>query len=143
METTQARQLAEERGADLVEVSPEADPPVCRMMDYGKYKYKQKKKQQQGQKKTRQAQIKELRVRPKTDTHDISVKMKKAREFLAMGDRVIINMLFRGREMALKPRGDELLRKLAAELEDVAKMEREPTSQGRRMHIVLAPKHHT
>lgn len=122
---------------DLVEVAPNSDPPVCRIMNYGKYKYKQKKKSHQ---KHHTVQLKEVRIRPKTDEHDLETKIKQARKFLGKRDRVLVNMLFRGRERAHTDLGKELLKRFAESLEDVAKVEKDIALQGKRMNLILAPK---
>ena len=115
---------AKEAGADLVEVAPDAKPPVCKIMDYGKFKYEQKKKAHQAKAKQKVTQIKELRLRPKTEEHDLLIKVKKAKEFLAAGDSVQVNMLFKGREMAHVDVGKALLERFAVETADVCKVER-------------------
>lgn len=122
---------------DLVEVAPEADPPVCRLMNYGKFKYKQKKKKTQKQ---RVVQLKELRIRPKTGEHDIRTKIRQARKFLENKDRVLVMMLFKGRERAHSDMGDSVLNQFAVELEDIAKVEKDRISDERRMGIILSPK---
>ncbi len=122
---------------DLVEVAPTGNPPVCRIMNYGKHKYKLKKKSHQ---KHHSVQLKELRLRPKTDDHDLETKMKQARKFLDKKDRVLVNMLFRGRERAHTDIGREILKQFAVSLEDVAKVEKNITLEGRRMNMILAPK---
>ena len=123
--------------SDLVEVAPDASPPVCRIMNYGKFKYKQKKKMHQKQ---HVVQLKELRLRPKTGEHDIQTKIRQARKFLENKDRVLINMLFKGRERAHAELGDEILKQIAAALEDIAKVEKDKISDARRMGIILSPK---
>lgn len=122
---------------DLVEVAPEADPPVCRIMNYGKFKYKQKKKLHQKQ---HVVQLKELRLRPKTGEHDIQTKIRQARKFLENKDRVLINMMFKGRERAHAELGNEILKQIAEALEDIAKVEKDKISDDRRMGIILSPK---
>lgn len=122
---------------DLVEVAPDADPPVCRIMNYGKFKYKQKKKKTQKQ---RVVQLKELRIRPKTGEHDIQTKIRQARKFLENKDRVLVMMLFKGRERAHSDMGDSVLNQFAVELEDIAKVEKDRISDERRMGIILSPK---
>ena len=122
---------------DLVEVAPNNDPPVCRIMNYGKYKYKQKKKSHQ---KHHTVQLKELRIRPKTDEHDLETKIKQARKFLEKKDRVLVNMLFRGREKAHPDLAKELLNHFAASLEDIAKVEKDITPDGKRMGLIFTPK---
>ncbi len=122
---------------DLVEVAPDANPPVCRIMNYGKFKYKQKKKTHQKQ---HVVQLKELRIRPKTSEHDIQTKIKQARKFLEKKDRVLINMMFKGRERVHSELGDGILKVIAAALEDIAKVEKDRISDERRMGMILAPK---
>ncbi|TLD41114.1 MAG: Translation initiation factor 3 [Candidatus Jettenia ecosi] len=122
---------------DLVEVAPEATPPVCRIMNYGKYKYKQKKKTHQKQ---HVVQLKELRIRPKTGEHDIQTKIRQARKFLEGKNRVLINMLFKGRERAHSELGESILKQFATALEDIAKVEREKIADDRKMGMILAPK---
>jgi len=133
-----AQQLADEAGVDLVLVAPDATPPVCKIMDYGKFKYQQKKRQHEQHK--HQPQMKELRLRPKTEDHDLMVRVRKAREFLDRGDRVLVNLRFRGREMAHIDLGAALLKRFATELEDIAKVEKMPSMEGRRMVMVLSKK---
>ena len=123
--------------SDLVEVAPDASPPVCRIMNYGKFKYKQKKKMHQKQ---HVVQLKELRLRPKTGEHDIQTKIRQARKFLENKDRVLINMMFKGRERAHAELGNEILKQIAAALEDIAKVEKEKISDERRMGMILTPK---
>ncbi|MBI5795163.1 MAG: translation initiation factor IF-3 [Planctomycetes bacterium] len=123
--------------SDLVEVAPDATPPVCRIMNYGKFKYKQKKKMHQKQ---HVVQLKELRLRPKTGEHDIQTKIRQARKFLENKDRVLINMMFKGRERAHAELGDEILKQIAAALEDIAKVEKDKISDERRMGMILSPK---
>lgn len=133
-----ARQIAEEAGQDLVLVAPNADPPVCKVMDYGKFKYKQKKRHHEHHK--HQPQIKELRLRPKTEEHDLMVRVRQAKHFIERGDRVVVNVFFRGREMTHTELGRALLGRFAEKVEDIAKIEKPPTMEGRRMSMVLAPK---
>jgi len=123
--------------SDLVEVAPDASPPVCRIMNYGKFKYKQKKKMHQKQ---HVVQLKELRLRPKTGDHDIQTKIRQARKFLEKKDRVLINMMFKGRERAHAELGDEILKQIAAALEDIAKVEKDKITDERKMGMILAPK---
>jgi len=136
--TEEARQLAADAGVDLLMVSPEADPPVCKIIDYGKFKYEQKKRQHEHHK--HQPQIKELRLRPKTEDHDLLVRVKQARGFIERGDRVIVSVFFKGREMAHSELGREVLVKFMAQMEDIAKAEAPPRMEGRRMGIVLVKK---
>lgn len=139
MPTSKALKMAEEAGLDLVEVAPNARPPVCRILDYGKFKYEQKKKQR-GKPKTQSSVLKEIRVRPKIDINDVEIKVRKAREFLEAGNKVQVTCLFRGREMAYQNLGREVLERVVEMLEDVAKLERAPRMEGRRMNILLARK---
>lgn len=136
--TDDARRMAREAGLDLVEVAPNSRPPVCKILDYGKFKYEQKKKKQKAKGST--SQLKEMRVRPTIDGHDLQVKLKKVRQFLEEGSKVQITCLFRGRQMAFTGRGRELLLEIAKELGEVAKVERVPRMEGRRMNILLARK---
>ena len=136
--TTDALQMAQEAGLDLVEVAPTAKPPVCRIMDYGKFKYEQKKKHTKNTKQ-RHTQLKEIRLRPKTGDHDIDFKVKRARQFLEQRDKVKINIMFRGRENAHRERGREMLEEIIETLDDIAKVESPPRLEGNRMSTVLAP----
>ena len=136
--TPEALVKAREAGLDLVEVAPQERPPVCRIMDYGKFKYKQRKRTQQ--KKHHTVHLKEIRVRPKTDVHDLEVKVRRAREFLEKKDKVLISVLFRGREMRHKELGSAVLDRMIAQLVDLAKVEKAPDMLGRRMTVTLAPK---
>lgn len=138
MTTDQA--LAAARGAnlDLVEVAPNERPPVCRIMDFGKFKYQQKKRQHKAH--TRQIKIKEIRVRPKTGDADIQVKANRAREFLAEKDKVLLTVIFRGRELAHVEEGRKVIDEMLQLLEDVAKVESAPSQQGKRIVCTLAPK---
>lgn len=135
----EAVRQAREAGLDLVEVAPQAKPPVCRVMDYGKWKYQQKKKEQKARSHSKQSELKEVRLRPKIDDHDLSIKVAKAREFLDEGDKVQFTMLFRGREMAHRELGLQLMRRICGELTAFSKVEAEPRQLGRRMTMVLAP----
>ena len=134
----EALQMADDEGLDLVLVAPNADPPVCKVMDYGKFKYQQKKRQHEHHR--HQPQLKELRLRPKTEEHDLMVRVKQARHFIERGDRVQVTVRFRGREMAHTELGRAMLDKFASAMEDIAKVEKLPTMEGRRMNIVLARK---
>jgi len=128
---------AMELGLDLVEVSPNTDPPVCRLLNYGKYKYKLSKKSHQ---KSRVVQLKEIRVRPKIGAHDLQTKIKNARKFLGRKDRVLVNMMFRGRERSHKDMAKEIFDEVIRSLEDIAKVESQAKSTGRSMGIILTPK---
>jgi len=125
-------------GLDLVEVAPTDKPPVCRIMDFGKFKYQLKKRQHKAH--ARQMRIKEIRVRPKTGDHDINVKVSRAREFLEHKDKVIVSVMFRGRELAHIEEGKRVIDEVLQQLQDVAKVEAQPSQQGRRIVCTLAPK---
>jgi translation initiation factor IF-3 len=127
-------------GLDLVEVAPNASPPVCRIMDYGKFKYEQSKKAQEARKKQAYVQIKEIKMRPRTDVHDMEVKKNRIRRFLGEGNKVKVTVRFRGREMAHKHFGFALLEKTVEEMSDIAIPENRPGMEGPTMHIILAPK---
>ena len=136
----QALATAREAEFDLVEVSPEGDPPVCRIMDYGKHKYRLKKKMHQSRVKQHQPQLKALRLSPVTEEHDVQVKLNRAREFLGRRDRVTFNMLFRGRQVMHADIGMAIMDRIAKGLEDIAKVETPPKMEGKRLWMVLAPK---
>lgn len=142
IEVDEARRRAREAGLDLVEVAPQSRPPVCRIMDYGKWKYQQKKKEQKAHSHTKQSELKELRLRPKIDVHDLDIKVDRAREFLAEGHKVQFTMLFRGREMAHQDLGMKALLKVRDTLAECSKVEASPRSMGRRMTMVLSPEKH-
>jgi translation initiation factor IF-3 len=131
--------LAEERGLDLVEVAPNAVPPVCRLLDYGKFRYEQSKKEREARKNQKQAELKQIRLMPKTDDHDITVKGNQARRFLLTGDKVKFNVRFRGREMAHPDIGRKMLEQLAEQLRDIALVEQKPLMEGRVLSLLLAP----
>lgn len=139
MVTDEALRLAREASMDLVEVAPDATPPVCKIMDYGRFKYEQKKKAHQARTKQKVTHVKELRLRPKIEEHDLMVKVKKAREFLQAGDRVQLNMIFRGREMAHLELGKGQLERFAAEVADLGKVDQSANLEGRRMILILVP----
>jgi translation initiation factor IF-3 len=138
LDTAEAVRIALESGTDLVEVAPEASPPVCRILDYGKLKYQQKKKS--NQKKKKSPQQKEIRIRPKIGEHDQMVKMKQVRQFLNEGNKVLVSMNFRGREMAHISMAKELMERWTEDLADVAKIEKLPKLEGRRMTMLFASK---
>jgi translation initiation factor IF-3 len=138
MPTGKAMELSRESGLDLVEVAPNERPPVCKIMDYGKFKYEQKKRS--SKQKQHQVQIKEIRVRPKTGDHDIEVKVKRAREFIEHKDKVLVNVLFRGRELAHIEEGRRVMDEVLQALDDVAKLEKNPSMEGRRMTAIVAPR---
>lgn len=131
---------AEEAGLDLVEISPNAEPPVCKVLDYGKYKYQVQKKQQEAKKKQKVIEIKEIKLRPNIGAHDLEIKMRHVHEFLAEGDKVKFTLRFRGREMAHQELGAALLQKVREQLADKVRIESEPRSEGRMMVMVVAPK---
>jgi translation initiation factor IF-3 len=138
MPTGKALEAAREAGQDLVEVAPNERPPVCKIMDFGKFKYSQKKRA--SKQKQHQVQVKEIRVRPKTGDHDIEVKVKRAREFLEHKDKVQVNVLFRGRELAHIDEGRKVMDEVLQALEDVAKVEKNPSMEGKRMTAIVAPR---
>ncbi len=138
--TTQALETAAEFGLDLVEVSPNADPPVCKIMDYGRYRYEQTKKKQEAKKKQSSFQIKEIKVRPKTGDHDLMTKIGHIKKFIDKKDKVKVTVIFRGREITLSERGRELLKRVAEETEEIAAVEQMPKFEGRTLVMLLAPK---
>lgn len=140
MNTYEAISKARDMGLDLVEVSPNAEPPVCRIMDYGKWLYQQKRKLKQGQKKQHVTILKEIRLRPKIDSHDRDIKVNHARKFLEKGHKVQFTMLFRGREMIYLDHGFEMMEEILQTIDDVAKLERGAKKMGRRMTMVVTPK---
>jgi translation initiation factor IF-3 len=140
MALVQAKQIAFEAGLDLVEISPNADPPVCRIMDHGKFRFEQNKKQQAAKKKQKQIQVKEIKFRPGTDEGDYQVKLRNLTRFLTDGDKTKITVRFRGREMAHREIGMEMLKRVEKDLEELAVVEQFPKMEGRQMVMVLAPK---
>jgi translation initiation factor IF-3 len=140
MGADQARTIARERGLDLVEVAPEARPPVCKILDYGKFKYEEKKKKNKAKSKQHVQELKEVRLRPLTGAHDLMTKLKHAREFLEEGDKVLFTIRFRGREQAHKEIGREVMGKISRALEDIAKVEHAISQMGPHMHMTLMPK---
>ena len=137
--TVQARRIAEDEGYDLVEIAPNADPPVCRIMDYGKYKYDQAIKAKQARKNQSKIETKEMKFRPKIDVGDYNTKKKHVLRFLEQGDKVKITIMFRGREMSHPDQGLSILEKLSDDLKDVAVIESPPKMEGRNMHMLIAP----
>jgi translation initiation factor IF-3 len=135
----EALSLAEERGLDLVEVAPNALPPVCRIMDYGKFRYEQTKKEREARKNQKQIDIKQIRLEPKTDDHDLDVKARQARKFLLGGDKVKFNLRFRGREIFHQDIGMSMLERISEELRDIAVIEQRPLMEGRVLSLMLAP----
>jgi len=142
MSTRDAVHLARERGLDLVEVAATADPPVCRIIDYGKFQYEAKKKAGEAKKKQVVINVKEIKFRPGTDDHDYDYRMKHAREWLQDGDKVKATIWFRGREMTHRELGARILQKLEVDLSDVGEVEARPRMEGNQMFIILAPKRH-
>jgi len=138
MPTIEALRIARERNLDLVEVAPTAVPPVCRLMDYGKYKYEQAKKEREARKQQRAPLLKEVRLRPKIDEHDLQVKMRLIQRFLEEGDKVKVTLIFRGREMAHPHLGREVLDTVIERLKGIATVERSPLMEGRSLSMVLA-----
>jgi translation initiation factor IF-3 len=134
-----AMDMAEAAGLDLVEISPNANPPVCKIMDYGKYKYEQQKRESEARKKQKVIEVKEVKFRPNTDTHDYDVKMRNVFKFLENGDKVKITLRFRGREMAHQDLGRELLNRVAADVKDIGKVENMPKMEGRQMIMIIGP----
>ncbi|HEY9164254.1 MAG TPA: translation initiation factor IF-3 [Magnetovibrio sp.] len=138
--TAEAIDIAAGFGLDLVEVSPNAEPPVCKVLDYGKYKYEEQKKRNEAKKKQKVIAIKEIKMRPSIDIHDYETKMKAAHKFLENGDKVKVTIRFRGREMAHQDLGLKVLVRMRDELAEITKVEQMPKSEGRMMTMVLAPK---
>jgi translation initiation factor IF-3 len=131
---------AEKFGLDLVEVSPNAEPPVCKIMDFGRFKYEQQKKQQEAKKKQSTVNIKEIKVRPKTGDHDLATKIGHIKRFIESRDKVKVSVMFRGREITLTHQGKEMLQRVIEATEDVAVVEQMPKLEGRNMFMLLAPK---
>lgn len=131
--------MADEAGLDLVEISPNASPPVCKIMDFGRYKYETQKREAEARKKQKVIEIKEVKFRPNTDTHDYDVKMRNVFKFLGNGDKVKITLRFRGREMAHLELGRELLERVAADVEEVGKIDNMPKMEGRQMIMMISP----
>src|SRR5262247_1690550 len=140
MPTHEALRLAEEKGLDLVEISPRAFPPVCRIMDYGKYKYEEAKKKQQARKKASTVETKEIKFRPKTEEHDMDFKVKHVRRFLEEGNKVRLAVVFRGREITHPQTGMAVLNRVVEATTDIASVEVTPNMEGRRMIMIVAPK---
>lgn len=138
-ELEDALSLAEGYDLDLVEIAPDAEPPVCKIIDYGKYRYEQQKKEKEARKKTHTVTLKEIRFRPRTDTHDFDFKTKHARQFLSEGNMVKAWVQFRGRDILYKQHGESLLKRFISELEDIARVDQPPRMEGRRMTIIMSP----
>ena len=137
--TSEAIRMAHEQSLDLVEVAPLAQPPVCRIMDYGKYRYQLQKKEKDARKKQKVQELKEIKMRPKIDDHDFDFKTKAVRTFLEKGHRVKVSVFFRGREMSFLEKGEEVLNRVIAECQDVGKCEAKPVMEGRYMRLLLTP----
>ncbi len=138
--TEEALERAEEVGLDLVEVSPAADPPVCKILDYGRFKYEAQKKKNEARKKQKVIDVKEIKMRPNIDVHDYDVKMRSIQKFIGEGDKVKVTMRFRGREMVHQQLGLDVLNRVRDELEETAKVEQFPKMEGRQMTMVMAPR---
>ena len=132
--------IAVDAGLDVVEVSPNTQPPVCKIMDYGKYKYQQQKKKAEAKKKQKVVEIKEIKMRPNIDDHDYDVKVRAMKRFFEEGDKVKVTLRFRGREMAHQDRGADLLRRVQDDFEEIAKVEQYPKMEGRQIMMVMAPR---
>ncbi|MEI8173179.1 MAG: translation initiation factor IF-3 [Deltaproteobacteria bacterium] len=137
---TEALEIAAKAGMDLVEVSPNSTPPVCRIMDYGKFRYQQSKKQQVAKKSQSVIQVKEIRIRPKTEEHDLQVKIRQIRKFLGQNDKVKVAMMFRGREIAYTDIGRKIMQDIQNELADVCTVDQHPKIEGRNMVMIISPK---
>ena len=140
MSLSEALNLAEQRHLDLVEIAPNAKPPVCRIMDYGKYQYEQQKREKEARKRQRVIDVKEVKLRIRIEDHDFDVKTKNAVRFLESGDKVKVTIMFRGRELTHPELGEELLNKMADKLQEIAVVERKPKLEGRNMIMIVAPK---
>src|SRR5476651_2802060 len=140
VEAVQAQQFADEAGLDLVEIVPTADPPVCKILDYGKFRFLEQKKSAEARKKQKVVEIKEIKLRPGIDDHDYEVKMRSVRRFFDEGDKVKVTLRFRGREMAHQDIGFRMLERLKADLEPYGQVEQFPKMEGRQMIMVLSPK---
>ncbi len=138
--TEEAQEMADDVGLDLVEVSPNADPPVCKILDYGKFKYEEQKKAAEARKKQKTIDVKEIKMRPGIDVHDYEVKLRSARRFLDDGDKVKVTIRFRGREMAHQDLGMKVLDRVREDLDELAKVEQVPIKEGRLMTMVISPR---
>ena len=139
MSTSEALELAADQGLDLVEISPNNRPPICKILDLGKYKYQSQKKAAEARKKQKTQDVKEIKMRPNIDTHDYDVKMRAIEKFLGEGDKVKVTLRFRGREMAHQELGMELLNRVREQIAEISKVEAEPKLEGRQMMMVVAP----
>ena len=140
MSARDANKIAAERHLDLVEIAPNARPPVCKLMDYGKYRYEQQKREKEARKKQKTFDIKEVKLRPGIEEHDFDVKLKNAIRFLEDGDKVKVTIMFRGRELSHPELGEDLLNKMAARLTDMATVEKKPKLEGRNMTMIVVGK---
>ena len=140
VDTDSALAMAEEEGLDLVEVSPNVSPPVCKILDYGKLKYQEQKKASEARKRQKTIDVKEIKMRPNIDKHDYDVKMRSVTKFIGEGDKVKVTMRFRGREMAHQELGMQVLTRVREEVDEIAKVEASPKLEGRQMMMVLAPR---
>lgn len=138
--TDRAIELAGQAELDLVEISPNSDPPVCKILDYGKYKYEEQKRKNEARKKQKTIEVKEIKFRPNIDQHDYDVKMRSMHKFIDEGDKVKVTLRFRGREMAHQELGLEVLQRVRQDMEEKAKVEQHPSMEGRQMTMVLAPR---
>jgi translation initiation factor IF-3 len=139
MPLVQARETARNYGLDLLEVAPTAEPPVCRLLDYGKYKYEQAKKEREARRSQKVALLREVRIRPKIGIHDFEAKARSAKKLLEEGDKVKVTVMFRGREITHPENGLKLLEKMVESLQGIALIERQPIMEGRRMNMILSP----
>ncbi len=135
----QALAMAEEEGLDLIEISPQANPPVCKILDFGKYRYEQQKRKAEAKKNQKVIEIKELKLRPMIDTHDYEVKVKQATKFLEQGNKVKFTMRFKGRELSANDMGKQVLIKLVEDLENISKVDSEMKLEGKQMTMILSP----
>ena len=140
MSSREAMRLAEEAGLDLVKIAPTAKPPVCKIVDYGKFKYEQTRKEKEAKKKQKTIDVKEIRFGPQTDDHDYNFKLKHAENFIKEGAKVKASVFFRGRSIVFKEQGEILLLRFATDLEEIAKVEAMPKLDGKKMNMILAPK---
>ena len=139
MTPARAMEMAAQAELDLVEISPNANPPVCKIMDFGKFKYEQQKRESEARKKQKIIEVKEVKFRPNTDTHDYEVKMRNVFKFLEKGDKVKVTLRFRGREMAHQNLGRELLERVAEDIKEIGKVENMPKMEGRQMVMLIGP----
>lgn len=137
--TQEALQMARERGLDLMEISPNAQPPVCKICDYGKFKYEKKKKEHEARKKQTVIKVKEIQLRPQTEEHDLEYKFKNVRTFLEEGDKAKITIMFRGREITYVDQGFKIMKQLAEQVKDIAVVEAHPKLEGKKLIMILAP----